>query len=80
MTVFSFGAVSYLQAIRTTMGFGQKSSVTSVLYCTKVTDYTKILLPYVRLLRDALDLDFLFTVDSGTVYHTVTIVEFLESE
>ncbi|GFU40183.1 transposable element Tc3 transposase [Trichonephila clavipes] len=72
VAVFSFGEASCLVVVQTFIF--DAGSVNGTRYCNE------ILLPYVRLFRGAMGLQFLFMDDNAPCHRTVAAKQFLESE
>ncbi|GFX32003.1 transposable element Tcb2 transposase [Trichonephila clavipes] len=73
VAVFSFGEGIMLGSC-TDLHIFDAGSVNGTRYCNE------ILLPYVRLFRGAMDLQFLFMDDNAPCHHTVAAEQLLESE
>ncbi|GFU56683.1 transposable element Tc3 transposase [Trichonephila clavipes] len=72
VAVFSFGEASCLVVVQTFTSSTQVQS-TGTRYCNE------ILLPYVRLFRSAMGLQFLFMDDNAPCHRTVAAEQLLES-
>ncbi|GFV49066.1 transposable element Tc3 transposase [Trichonephila clavipes] len=72
VAVFSFGEASCLVVVQTFTSSTQVQSM-GLGYCNE------ILLPYVRLFRDAMGLQFLFMDDNAPCHRTVAAEQLLES-